>query len=464
MKAAQLNIVAATLLCAGCTSPILKSVPATEGATGLVYALPKGQVQLEVLRRVVTENDVKVATKAADTAKAALDAAKVRLAEATAARDGAKNEVDALTPDNKTPEREKLQMKLTVASVQLRARSAEFEVAKIQQGEAAKYLAEALVNVNQMEQKVTLKALPVIPDAKRRYVTQLQSSLLRDDAVKLSVSNGLLNTTTSESVGQVGNIFVSLVSAVAGFQGGGGAIPKVKTTLFNRENKKDQQKTCQPFSYTTVFDPTDVKEVQRVAEDLAKTPQSLIELTRPELSPPAPAPESEQAGQSKSRATQDITSTSPNHHTVDGLAYRVPVSVTVEVKLKSNPETCEVSTTDSYASLTTTVPDSSATYSASVDGASFTKSKVEYVFKDGMPITFSHEQPSQAAAVARIPIEVLKAIIEVPAAILKLRVDYDSQAEALIKGRADQLKAEVDLINAQKALDDARLTQGSASP
>ena len=140
---------------------------------------------------------------------------------------------------------------------------------------------------------------------------------------------------------------------------------------------------------------------------------------------------------------------------VDGLAYRVPVTVTIGVELNNDSGTCEVSSTDSYVSFTTTVPDSKTTYFASVNGANFTKTKAEYAFKDGMPISFSTDQPSQAAAVARIPVEILKAIIEVPTSILKLRVDYDSQAEALIKERTDQLKAQVDLINAQKTLDEA---------
>lgn len=450
MNITQLTIAAGVLLCAGCSpSPIITSKIANNVEAGLVYALPKGQVQLDVVRKVVTEDDVKVATKVVESAKTALDAANARLKDATEARDAAQHEVDALTKDNKTAEREKLEFRLVLATVMLRARTAEVAVAKTQLAEAAKHLSEAQRNINQMEQKVTLKPLPVIADSSRRYVAQLQSSLFRDDSIKLSVNNGLLNTTTSESTGQVGNILVSLVSAIAGARGGGTAIPSIRASVSEFEG--EQKKPCEPFAHTWIFDPTDQGEVDQVSNDITRRP-SLIKLTRPEQSSTSgPAP----SGSNKNE----------NQQKVSGLAYRVPVTVTVEVQFESSSKYgCEVSSTDSYASLTTTLPDSRTTYSASVDGASFTKTKTEYAFKDGMPISFSSDQPSQAAAVARIPVEILKAIIEVPASILKLRVDYDSQAAALTKQHTDQLKAQVDLINAQNALDEARQQQIDATP
>jgi hypothetical protein len=440
MKTTKLKVIFVPLLCAGCVSPVIKSELAAENQPGLVYALPKGQVELEVIRKIVSEDDVKAATKAVDSTKAALDAAEAHLKEATKARESARHEVDALTIDNKAAEKEKLEFKLVLATVTLRARTAEVAVAKTQHTEAVKRLGEAQRNVNKMEQTVTLKTAPSIADPSRRYVAQLQPSLFRDDSVKLSISNGLLNTTTSESTGQSGNILVSLASAISGARAGGTSTPKIQ--MLNSEpktRKPGEKKTCEPFAQTWVFDPTDDDDVSRVATDIAGTPKSLIVLKQPHP------------------ALKGANAVVPKEHQgIAGLAYRVPVTVTIEVQLKSDTDICEVSTTDAYASLTATVPDSKATYFAAVNGASFTKTKVEYSFKEGMLISFNSDQPSQAAAVAKLPVEILKAIIEVPASILKLRVDYDSQAEALIKERTDQLKAQVDLINAQKALSEAR--------
>ena len=73
-----------------------------------------------------------------------------------------------------------------------------------------------------------------------------------------------------------------------------------------------------------------------------------------------------------------------------------------------------------------------------------------------MPVSFTADKPSQLAAVARLPVEILKAIVEVPASILKLRVDYDSQAVALTETQTKRLKAQVDLLKAQQALQDAQ--------
>ncbi|MDP3610231.1 MAG: hypothetical protein Q8R98_00100, partial [Rubrivivax sp.] len=114
-------------------------------------------------------------------------------------------------------------------------------------------------------------------------------------------------------------------------------------------------------------------------------------------------------------------------------------------------------------SLVAHLPDASTLFVTPVTAAAFTKVSNKHTFKDGMLVEVSLDKPSVVAAVASLPVEILKALVSIPASIIKLRVDYESQSEALATTQANVLKAQVDLLNAQKALED-RLTQDAAGP
>lgn len=411
----------------GCgSSPILQSVTDTNQA-GLVYALPKAQIQLEAIRKTLSKDDVEAAQKEAAQRKAALEAAQKNLVEANAAAAAAQSEIDALKAGTDDAIRQTIETKLLVAKLMARARAAEVQSAKILSEEAAKRLAETQANLGKLEQTVTLKALAPAPDSERRYVLKMEPKAWRDDSVKLAISNGLLNTTTSESTGQVGAVIVNLVSAIAGAKAGGSTGTKAL-----QASPGATQTTCKPFHFSRTFDPTNSAEVSAVKSALEKESNDSLTVKEP-ASAAAKAP----------------------HAAASGIAYRAPTTVTVEVGPTKN-SSCVSDSPSNHASVTAVVPDSTATFWIKVEGSALTKSKVDLGFKDGMPISLSAEQPSQLVAVSRIPIDILKAIVEVPASILKLRVDYDSQAAALVDAQTKQIKAQLDLLKAQQALEDAR--------
>lgn len=420
---AAISVIA--MFAAGCAyKPVLHSAPAAEQAGGLVYALPKAQFQLDALRKAVTVDDIATAQKTADAAAAALSAANKTVTDAKSLLTTAQANVAALKDSDPPALKDKLEAERVLATVLLRARVAEAEVAKIQSKEAAKRLEQVTANVGKMEQTVTLKALPAAPDHQHRYAIVFDPSVVRDDNVKLTVANGLLNSTTSESTGQAGALLVNLASSLAG-----GTSPK--RTLSTGIEKPTS--TCEPFSLSRTFDPTDSKDVAAVALALETKSQNALKLIYNAQNPPGNA----------------------KYTKLPGIAYRAPRVITVEIEAQSSIA-CKFQTQPAHASLSATVPDSSETYYLPVEAGSFTKSKVDYVFKDGMPVTFSNDRPSQAVAVARLPIDVLKAIVEVPASIVKLRVDYNSQANSLTETEIKNLKAQIDLLNAQKELDAAR--------
>ena len=435
-SASRLAAVTVALLTAACTtSPVLHSSPAKSAQAGFVYALPKGQVQLDAASKVITPEDVAAAQKDADAAKAAQTAADQAVQDAKKALTDAQAAADAVTSDPAEQARkEDLDGMRVVAAFLVRARTAQASAAKLLAGEAGKRLAELQTKVGKTELSVALKPLPPVADVAHRYVATANPSQLRDDTIKLTASNGLLNTGATESVGQAGAILVNLVSAVAGAKA-----PKGNLGLRTfRDKSLLEQAACKPFNYSVVFDPTNKADVDAVSAELAVRAQHSLNLSKP----------------SAAKATHaGIT------ESIGGLAYRPPVTLTVEVQTVPG-QPCAPAGAPAYASLTATMPDSTEVYFLPVEAGSFTKSKVDYAFKDGTPISFASERPSQAAAIARLPVEILKAMVEVPASIVKLRVDYDSQAVALTQNQTKLLNAQVDLLKAQDALRDAEEAAG----
>lgn len=84
----------------------------------------------------------------------------------------------------------------------------------------------------------------------------------------------------------------------------------------------------------------------------------------------------------------------------------------------------------------------------------FTKNTFNFAFKDGMPTELNIDRPSEFLSLSALPLEVLKAMISVPASI-KLRVDHDSQTTALVQGQTAGFNADLARLAAQRAWDDA---------
>lgn len=415
------------LLATGCAQrPILQSTPATSSGAGLVYALPKGQFQLDVVRKVVTKADVSTAEKTLKSAQENTTKATSTQAEAEVTLSQAQSNVGALADSTPISVREKLESERALATVMLRARVSELEAAKKLEAEAQKRLEQARNNLGKTEQTVSLKALPTIADSSYRYQINSLPNRWRDDAIKLSVNNGLLSAGNSETTGQISSTVVNIISAISGIQSGG------LQTVWNKANTTK----CEAVAISQVFDPTDSEDIARVNTGLAK---SGLVLT------------AKIAGANKPLDA-------PQQTNVYGLAYRAPASVTASVtNLENAPSVCDLPM-PANAGLTATAPDSRTLFHLPVTGSLLTKSKVDLTFKDGMPSSYNWDQPSTAAALSRLPIDIMKAIVEVPASLLRVRVDYDNQAVALTEAQTKQLKAQLDLLTAKQKLQDAKNT------
>ncbi len=421
------------LACGGCASPVIQSKPALADATGLFYALPKGQVLLEASRQRVTEDKVAKAQQTAAAAAAAQAAAAKALGEAKALQKDAQAVAAAAGQSVKA----ELERQRDVADAVVRARTVQLEQASAAAAAAQQEAVRLAAAKGGMKHAASLKTLAPAPDPTERYIAQLSGHAWRDDNIKLVTENGLLSGSTSEATGQAGAVLVNLFSAIAA--GAPGAVPSVGLMSLPKLLATPPAQECKEFVFSRVFDPTDAAEVDAAAAALAQASGMSWQLTV------TPAPQ-RPAGASSTEA--------PKPRSADGLVYRAPVPVSVHVEARSAGG-CTVDE-PTAATLHTAVPDSRMRLVMPFDAGAFTKTKHAMVFKNGMPVEMSIDQPSQAAAVARLPVEILKAMVEVPASILKLRVDHDNQGAALIEAQSKQVQAQIDLLKAQQALQDAK--------
>jgi hypothetical protein len=417
-------------LLAGCQTAVLFSESfrpeaASAPHRGLVYSLPKGQVQIDAKRVAVTDAHVKNAELGAKAAIEAADAAKRLADQSKAALDFAEELLQA----GAAALRAELTKQRDLARAVSQVHEAQYQRAR-KGAEAAAQRLEQLRGVEGgFEQTVSLKLLPAVPDPMARFVVWPASSSTRDDNVKLALSNGMLNTATSEVTGQMGSIVVNLVSAVSGAASG---------AFSARAVLPKDSKVCKSFARSITFDPTDRGDYSKAQEQLKTDSFNTLALRV------SPEP-------------TDSQSESNRENSAAGLFYRVPKQVLIEVvEIQGSGCISAHASGPTYSSLSALVPDSAMRALLPMMAGHFTKSRLSHEFKDGMPISFGSEQQSQLAAVARIPVDILKAIVEVPAELVRLRVNYDSQSAALIEAQTRQLKAEIDLLKMQEALRQAQ--------
>jgi hypothetical protein len=462
MKAwqAPLGAVVAAAL-AGCGT-VVTSVPPTQGAQGLVYALPKGQVQVLASRRQVAVDELAGARKALSDAEAAAAASDAKLreratrkAEAAAASDAAAKS----SQGGKGTEAEQAiaaQLAREAALATLLHGLSEAELAQRQAAVAKARNAVALLDgqVGKWVETITVSVWPNVPDTAHRFVLQHAESPARDDKLKFEVSNGLLSGSSAESTGQMSTILLN-VARVLGTAGSAGT----KTTQILGIEKatpdlKPAVPSCEPYDLEVRFDPTHAGEVAR-AQGVLK-PWGLTLATDPRAASPLPSQKVPAAG-------SDVTMDTRFH----GLMYRAQVPVRVAVSADPSNDKrrqCQIATGAATARVSGLFPDASTRYALPIQGAAFAKVSAKYSFKDGMPVSAEIDRPSQLVAITALPVDILKALISVPAELIKLRVDYSSAAAAQAEAQVREAKAQRDLIKALEDLEAARNAAAAAAP
>jgi hypothetical protein len=408
-------------LCTGCA--LLKSelVSTSNDVHGLVYSLPMGQVLLTASRTQISPNDLQKAQAAVAQVKQAL----AKDAQAVAAAGGDTG-------------------KLALAQASQAADQASLTAAQTAVDIAAN-------KQNKWQETATLTLLPIAPDPTARYVSDLDHELSRDDTLKLSVINGLLSSTTLTSTDQTPNLIVQTADTViTALAMAGGGIPKPQAPTIHPTD-------CS-YSISEVFDPLNRTQVDNVNKALQSAGAQVL-VAVPSLSDATQLP-----------ADQGLP---PATGTVAGIVYRVATPVVVQIAPNSLPGglRCELATPSVAAqSITAIVPDTRSRYFVSSQAGPFTTTNLTFGFSSGLLTDYSVQRPSELAAVVGIPVTIANHIMQIPAQVIQARVNYDTQATALVNAQTTLKKAQIeqsaslasamaDVVNAQAALKEAEINK-----
>lgn len=431
---------------AGCAQDLVRSEALdtkTSIQAGLVYSLPKGQVQLVAQRKKITDDDVEKARSAATEAATLVKVTAAALQSAKESLEKRRGELKH-AQGSAVPDLQKL-VALDEASVAYLTTLLE---SRKRLSSATKATADELARaVGQFEESASITTLPVVPDRNHRYIADLNHSIWRNDKFKLTTNNGLLATTAVTSADETKSILASL-AGIAGILTG----PKIPGVKLSRGPSKPDS-TCEPYSTSVIFDPTNAEETRAAMRSLYSQKASiLLDVDGIKCS----------AGPTNLCRTNETTDqTSPVTPALNagqkppGLAYRAPRNVTISLIPGPASESCVLASPPPAQAFSTVLPDSTASFVLPAKGGAFTTAVVGHSFKDGMPTEYSRDQPSELVGVASIPIEVLKAFVSVPTELIKLRVDYDSQANAALEAKVKEQETRLLLLKAQRELDAA---------
>lgn len=421
----------AALLLAGCQGPIITSIrpePDKQQA-GLVYYLPKQLVKVEVTRALVPPE------KAKD------------LGKTLGARDAQADVVTALEKSIKGLVRARQGATAPEVKNQLEKRLAQ---ARAQHEVENNLLKDLNARLNQMiaeqqpeiagsrytnELKFTL--LPPVADTSQRYVAVRGNRRgMRSDDLKLSTNTaGLLSSGDVVSIDQTGSVIVEWINSIgAGFEAGA-AMRALESTPVGPARESQ----CPPFRMEAVFDPTNPADLRKLGNDVAQhCPDLKIDvcidglpctlLAASSLDAPAPAdhdgtrrsdPEVESLLSRMADVERDVAGIKAESNTKElrdlnsGIYYRRALPRILTVHVNDRP----------VQAMQLEIPNGTPAERLALDGVRLGQADHDFTLVNGMLTEHRAVLPSSAVEVAKLPGKILKAIIEIPASIVQLKID-----------------------------------------
>lgn len=478
-----LLLLASFIALSGCESAIVNSrssnnILAKAGnapVEGLVYSLPRRLVKLTAERKLIDDQTAKKEKADLNKAIKALD--------------------DEIT---KFDERLKIaQDVVRVAKIEEAKASADIKVSVTERRAVAENTAAALEDIvkelkkkkaekegdvadldmqrGKFSEAATIELLAVEPDANAQYVAHLNHEPWHDDDIKLEVSNGLLSTSDVTSTDQTPAIILSVVKSFA-------AVTSPVQLQGWQEKKESSGVDCTEYKFERTFDLTDPAEWNKMRSALNDASQNslVVEMTAPDGTTFSTEADAVVQGNTTSPETKcTIVSRRSDAYRsprativnrcgpdldkgVGGVVYRVALPYRVDVA-SSKKQQCKGTIDYKTVSASIMLPNKSATYFLPMTAGAFTKSTAFASFKDGMPVSYKANRPSEIAGFVSLPVDIAKAIISVPTEMLQLKVDYSSKDTALTQAQKNALDAEIALIEAQRRYEEALAAQRSAA-
>ena len=267
----------------------------------------------------------------------------------------------------------------------------------------------------------------LVADESRLFTADLHHSALRDDELTLTVNTqGLLTSGKGVSTDRTGDIFTEIAKTIAVLAGN---IPGTQTTQL-KSVKSDKKPECKPVSMTLVADLLDTTQVGKVNTRLEESGLRMevcgygIHLAE-KLCP--------EAGADKKPLYFDLPTA--NGGMTPGLYYRRELPYIVKIfGTKTDSEDVLL------ASQLVTLPNRSPVAVVPFRTGSFVKSVNEVTFENGMLTAWNINRPSEALAVAKLPLTVLNSMVGTLTQFLQLRIDYTSEEKNFAAAQIDLLK------------------------
>jgi len=313
-----------------------------------------------------------------------------------------------------------------------------------------------------LKYSVTLKLLAPEPDPDYTYVASLPHNPLRDDLLTITVDEkGLLSTTKATGTDQTGQILIEIAKFIsASAVGAGTPVAAARLAL-----PPSPVKCPLPFTYNQVFDPSSGNDVNKVTSVLMEKSKNGLRLavhgkglSDSALDPPPPpnygySMITPVVGKAKKPvADRDDTSdwdigptplpqcTMEDKSPAAGLLYRraLPYVIAMEQHDPGRP----LDEWYPIEAVLVMLPNAGPVAVVPFEASPFVKTVYDVEFKDGMVTKWDANRPSEALAVVRLPLALLKAVISAPAEIIKLRVDLSNENKKLIDAQKAQMEAQ----------------------
>ena len=441
--------VAAAIACASCAhEPILTST-LSGTQPGIAYYLPKRLVKIQVDRTPAP--DAKEVAKA----KADFTAAKTALAKAKEELEGEQALLAELAKVS-TTSKEYVKQAAVVGRAIARA-----NMAKKDQDDAQETIGktEAAILLGKggsgFVDKVTVTLLAPVADPTKRYVAAPEHRQTRNDQLALKTNaSGLLTNSDATAEDQTGAIVVTLAGAISAAIGvplgppSGGAVLNMLSppppSPCGSDNPRPPDAPI-PFSIEYTLDPTDAREMGPIRSGALATPTTPLEQRLCSLGANF---------RFGIAAVGKPTGTGVSGTTASGLFYRreLPYVMSIYTSRGDKPADFVIAKT-----ILLNLPNESPLEMVKLESGTFTTRTFATIFDNGILTSHTEAKPSEALAIARIPVEVMKAIFEIPTSLVQLKVNYTSKEKELVT-------AQKDLVEALKALEAAKPKTGGSTP
>ena len=274
-----------------------------------------------------------------------------------------------------------------------------------------------------------LELLPPQGDRTMRFVAMPRHNPLRDDNTKLVVTGeGLLSSANIVAADRTGDIIVEVAGAISSLARG---VAGAATTGAPVEND-----CLTARKFIRLFNPAS-DDFATVTSELAAARYPLL-ISREDLE-----------GSAVVRPTIDEKPT-------DAIFYRTPLPVRIRISECGNAGIgCSIQRATVLEEVLVSIPQAGPVSYIPQRSSAFVKTVNDVQFDNGVIKSWSADQPSEVLEVVRLPVRIMTAIISVPASLIQLRVNYDSQAKNLADMQAAERASSMRLRMLQACLDAA---------